>query len=217
LQGADTAIGERIDGIEEDITALIEEDERLAGLIEGHDDRIEALETAKTGFDTHFETVDGQIKALQNADTDFVQQFAAVNGTIEALGLADEGFTTKIGTLENYVGTPTGNLGALYPAVESLNQRLNDIVAEGGEPNQLNGISINGTLVPVNDSLIAELPVFAGATAGLVPVAANELTDYHFLSATGNWTNPFGDLGNLTVKEYVDKAAEEIVVEWSAI
>lgn len=217
LQSADTAIGQRIDGVEEDITALVEEDERLAGLIGGLDTRVGSLETAKAGFDTHFETVDGQIKSLQDADADFVQQLAAVNGTLEALGLADEGFATKISTLESYVGTPTGNLGALYPAVESLNQRLNDIVAEGGEPNQLNGISINGTLVSVNDGLIAELPVFAGTTAGLVPVATNELTNYHFLSATGNWTNPFGDLGNLTVKEYVDEATKEIVAEWSAI
>lgn len=217
LQGADTAIGERIDGIEEDITALVEEDERLAGLISGHTERIEALETAKTGFDTHFQTVDGKIEALETAKTGFDSQFETVNGKIAALEKADEGFVTHIGTLESYVGAPAGNLGALYPAVESLNQRLNNIVAEGGEPNQLNGISINGTLVPVNDGLIAELPIFTGSTAGLVSVAASELTANHILNAKGNWVNPFGDLGEKTVKEYVDQKVKEVVIEWSAI
>ena len=231
LQNADTAIGERIDGVEDDVSALVEEDERLAGLIDGHGDRIEvletakgdhagrieALETAKSGFDTHFQTVDGKIEALETAKTGFDTQFETVNGKITALEKADEGFETRIGTLEGYVGTPTGNLGALYPAVESLNQRLNDIVAEGGEPNQLNGISISGTLVPVNDSLIAELPIFIGSAAGLVPIATEGLTDHHMLNAKGNWVNPFGDLGEKTVKEYVDQKVEEIVVEWSAI
>lgn len=207
LQNADTAIGERIDGVEEDITALVDEDERLAGLIDGHDDRIEALETAKDGFDTHFETVDGQISALETAKEGFVSQFETVNGKITALEKADEGFVTRIGTLEGYVGTPTGNLGALYPAVESLNQRLNDIVAEGGEPNQLNGIAINGTLIPVNDGLIAEMPVFAGSTAGLVPVAAEDLTESHFLNAKGNWI----DVENMIDEKLAD------ALNWEAI
>lgn len=221
LQGADTAIGERIDGVEDDVSALVEEDERLAGLIDGHDDRIEvletakgdhagrieALETAKTGFDTHFETVDGKIAALETAKTGFDTQFETVNGKIAALEKADEGFETRVGTLEGYVGTPTGNLGALYPAVESLNQRLNDIVAEGGEPNQLNGISISGTLVPVNDGLIAELPIFIGSTAGLVPVAAEDLTAGYFLNAKGNWVD---------VENMVDTKIEEAFT-WSRI
>ena len=221
LQNADTAIGERIDGVEDDVSALVEEDERLAGLIDGHDDRIEvletakgdhagrieALETAKTGFDTHFQTVDGKIGALETAKTGFDSQFETVNGKITALEKADEGFETRIGTLEGYVGTPTGNLGALYPAVESLNQRLNDIVAEGGEPNQLNGISISGTLIPVNDGLIAELPIFIGSTAGLVPVAASELTENHMLNAKGNW---------IDVEEMIDEKLAD-ALNWEAI
>lgn len=207
LQGADAAIGERIDGIEEDITALVEEDERLAGLIGGHDERIEALETAKAGFDTHFETVDGKIEALETAKTGFDSQFETVNGKITALEKADEGFETRVGTLESYVGTPTGNLGALYPAIESLNKRLSDIVAGGGEPNQLNGIAINGTLIPVNDGLIAEMPVFAGSTAGLVPVAAEDLTESHFLNAKGNWI----DVENMIDEKLAD------ALNWEAI
>lgn len=178
LQQADTTINGRIDGVVEDLGELTAEDERLAGLIDGHDGRIEALETAKTGFDTHFETVDSQIKDLQDADTAFDGRLTTV-----------EGFETRIGTLEGYVGTPAKNLGALYPVVESLNERLEGIVAGGGEPNQVNGISIGGTKLEPNEAKIIDLPIFAGGTSGLVPVAAEDLTINHVLNAKGNWIN----------------------------
>lgn len=110
LQQADTTINGRIDGVVEDLGELTAEDERLAGLIDGYNGRIEALETAKTGFDTHFETVDGQIEALQNADTVFEDRLTTV-----------EGFESRIGTLETNVGSPSANFTtALFPAVEAL-------------------------------------------------------------------------------------------------
>lgn len=209
LQQADTTINGRIDGVVEDLGELTAEDERLAGLIDGHDGRIETLETAKDGFDTHFETVDGQIKALQDADTAFDGRLTTV-----------EGFETRIGTLEGYVGTPTKNLGALYPVVESLNERLEGIVAGGGEPNQVNGISIGGTKLEPNEAKIIDLPIFAGSTAGLVPVV-NGLDDTYYLNAAGEWTIPqdsrIGDLGDFsTVVDYVDNAIFEAFT-WSAI
>jgi len=213
LVNADTAINERIDeleqahetingaidAIEEDVAGLVTEDERLAGLISGHEDRIADLETAKTGFDTHFETVDGKIEALEQVDS---------------------GFETRVGTLEGYVGTPTKNLGALYPVVESLNERLEGIVAGGGEPNQINGVSINGTKLIPNEAKIIDLPIFAGSTAGLVPVV-NDLDNTYYLNAAGEWTIPqdarIGDLGDYeTVTEYVDNAISEAFT-WSAI
>ena len=179
LQQADTTINGRIDGVVEDLGELTAEDERLADLIDGHDDRIEALETAKDGFNTHFETVDGQIKALQDADTAFDGRLTTV-----------EGFDTRIGTLEGYVGTPAKNLGALYPVVESLSERLEGIVAGGGEPNQVNGVSISGTKLEPNEAKIIDLPIFVGSTAGLVPNVGSEVVvATSFLSAEGKWVD----------------------------
>lgn len=221
LQGADTAIGERIDGVEDDVSALVEEDERLAGLIDGHDDRIEvletakgdhagrieALETAKTGFDTHFQTVDGKIEALETAKTGFDTQFETVNGKITALEKADEGFETRVGDIETYLGTPATLQSALFPAVEALQQRIDGLVAVGGEANLINGLTINGSALTPNAEKIIDLPVFVGSTAGLVPVAASELTANHMLNAKGNWVD---------VAAMIDNKIEEVLT-WESI
>lgn len=194
LQQADTAIGERIDGVVEDLGELTDEDERLAGLIDGHDERIEALETAKNGFDTHFTTVDGQIKTLQEADT--------------ALG-------TRVGTLETRVGSPSTLETALFPAVEALQSRIDGLVAVGGEANLINGLTINGTALTPNAERIVDLPVFAGATAGLVPVVSKEIqasAENYYLNAAGAWVNP-----NFATKEYVDEAIADAAILWDSI
>jgi prefoldin subunit 5 len=210
LVDADTAINERIDGleqahetingaidaVEEDVAELVAEDERLAGLINGHEDRIADLETAKTGFDTHFETVDGKIEALEQADNSF---------------------ETRIGTLETNVGTPSENFKtALFPAVETLQGRIDGLVAVGGEANLINGLTINGTALVPNAERIVDLPVFAGSTAGLVPIV-NGLDNTYYLNAAGEWSVPqdsrIGDLGDYaTVVDYIDNK-----FTWSSI
>ena len=190
-------VQDALDLVEENVADLVTEDERLAGLITGHETRVGELETAKAGFDTHFETVDGKINALEQADN---------------------GFETRIGTLETNVGTPSENFKtALFPAVETLQSRIDGLVAVGGEANLINGLTINGTALTPNTERIIDLPVFAGTTAGLVPVAAEGLTDYHVLTAKGNWSNPFGDLGNKTVQAYVDDAIDSIAILWDSI
>ena len=211
LVDADTAINERIDGleqahetingaidaVEEDVADLVAEDERLAGLISGHEDRIADLETAKTGFDTHFETVDGKIEALEQADS---------------------GFETRVGTLETNVGTPSENFKtALFPAVETLQSRIDGLVAVGGEANLINGLTINGTALVPNAERIIDLPVFAGSTAGLVPVVGSEVKANYVLTANGLWSNPFGDLADKTVQQYVDDAVASVAVVWESI
>lgn len=186
------------EGIIEGHTSDIEEIngalERVDGEIDAIDEKILALEEANEGFVSQFETVNGKIEALEAADEAFTSQFETVNGKIEALEAADEAFETRIGsletdvsTLEGLVGSPTGDIGALYPAVESLNKRLADIVAEGGEPNQLNGIAINGTALIPNEALIIDLPIFDGSKFGLVPVAEEGIAETAVLSANGSW------------------------------
>lgn len=204
LQQADVTIGQRIDGVVEDLGELTAEDERLAGLITGHNGRIEALETAKTGFDTHFTTVDGQIKALQDADV-------ALQGRVTTV----EGFETRIGTLETNVGSPSTLQTALFPAVEALQARIDGLVAVGGEANLINGLTINGTALTPNAEKIIDLPIFAGSTAGLIPVVSEEIqasAENYYLNAAGVWVNP-----NFATKDYVDEAIADAAVLWSSI
>lgn len=210
LVDADTAINERIDGleqayetinneidaIEKNVADLVTEDGRLAGLIDGHENRIAALETAKEGFDAQFEAVDGKIAALEQADS---------------------GFETRIGTLETNVGTPSENFKtALFPAVETLQGRIDGLEAVGAEANLINGLTINGTALVPNAEKIIDLPVFAGSTAGLVPVV-DGLDNTYYLNAMGEWSIPqdsrIGDLGeHATVVDYIDNK-----LTWSSI
>lgn len=211
-------INGRIDDVAAEHETINSRIDTVSGNIESAVERIEALETAKEGFDTYFETVDGKIEGLEQADQNFVSQFETVNGKISALELVDEGFATRIGTLETNVGTPSENFKtALFPAVETLQSRIDGLVAVGGEANLINGLTINGTALVPNAERIIDLPVFAGTTAGLVPVAVEGLTNYHVLTAKGNWSNPFGDLGDKTVKAYVDDAIDSITILWESI
>lgn len=187
----------RIDNVAAEHETINSRIDDVSGNVNSAVERIEALETAKEGFDTHFETVDGKIESLE---------------------LVDEGFSTRIGTLETNVGTPSENFKtALFPAVETLQSRIDGLVAVGGEANLINGLTINGTALVPNTEKIIDLPIFAGTTAGLVPVAAEGLTNYHVLNAKGNWSNPFGDLGDKTVQAYVDEAIDAITILWESI
>lgn len=199
LEDADDALNERIDGIDTKISNLEQADATLGGRVTTIEEanlitRVGTLETAKTGFDTHFETVDEKIIALETAD---------------------QGFETRVGTLEGYVGTPTKNLGALYPVVESLSDRVNSFeeTLEGqgfGEFNKLETLTINGALLTPNEAKNIDLPIFAGSTSGLVPVVAEEIktsAESYFLNAAGAWVKP-----DFTTKEYVDE-----LVSWSPI
>ena len=223
LAAEHVTINEAIDAVEEDVAELVAEDTRLAGLISGHETRIGDLETAKAGFDTHFETVDGKIEALETADN---------------------GFETRIGNLEDNVGSPSeGFTSALFPAVEALQERIDGLTAQGGEPNLLNGVSIGGVkLTPDAQTKIVDMPIFAGVAAGLVPVVPETVTDKdnYFLNANGQWSvvnigdlgehntvtdyvdavlaSQLGDLGEHdTVTDYVDAAVTEATPMWGSI
>ena len=171
----------------------------------------DAASGVQANVDTLSESVDTLSTKVEELETDSAATETALNGIDEkivSLEAADTDFASRIGILENYVGTPTGDLGALYPVVESLNSRLNDIVAEGGEPNQLNGISINGTALVPNEALIVDLPIFAGSTAGLVPVVdSSVIAETSFLSAQGAW---------IDVTTLIDEAIDEALI-WEPI
>lgn len=178
--------------------------------------RIDDLVEADTEHNNKFQTIDGKITALENANTTSTNNLTAVDGRLQVL--------------EGYVGTPSGDLGALYPAVESLTSRVNEFedTLEGqgfGEFNKLETLTINGLLLTPNASKNIDLPIFAGAAAGLVPVVAGAAVgseDNYFLNAAGNWVVPadsrIGDLGGFsTVEEYVDNAVEQARIIWESI
>ena len=207
-----------IDGLTERVDALEDEDTTINGRIDGAIERVEALETAVE----HFEVVDGKIEALETAKAEFDDKFEVVDGKIAALEKADEGFETRIGVLEGNVGSPSeGFTSALFPAVEALQERIDGLTAQGGEPNLLNGVSIGGVkLTPDAQTKIVDMPIFAGSTAGLVPVV-NGLDNTYYLNAAGEWAVPMdsriGELGDFdTVVDYVDNAISA-AMSWSAI
>jgi len=184
------------EGIIEGHTSDIEE---INGAIERIDGEIDVLEEADRGFTSQFETVNGKIEALETADETFTSQFETVNGKIEALEAADIAFDTKVGSLETTLGNINSRVGApsegstitvLFPAVESLQNRINDleINSGAGELNIINGITINGTALTPDGSKNVALPIFDGSNIGLVPVVGDDIvTATSFLSAEGAW------------------------------
>lgn len=194
--------------------------ETLQGGIDDLQDSIDEINTTVGEHTTTLGTYATDIQGLKDDLNPLKETVADMGTTIGTLESATTDFDTRVGTLEGYVGTPSGNLGALYPAVESLNSRVNDITTKGGEPNQINGISILGTALVPNEALIVDLPIFAGNTAGLIPAAEASIqanaTNY-FLNAAGLWANPFGDLAGKSVQEYVDNAVTSVAVVWESI
>lgn len=204
LNGHDTAI-EGINGRLDGHDTAIEEAEGRLGTVEG---KVETLEQAKETADTQFETVNGKIEALEQANETAGTQFETINGKIEALEDADEALDTRVGDLEAYLGTPATLETALFPAVEALQQRIEGLVAVGGEANLINGLTINGTALVPNAEKIIDLPIFSEATAGLVPVVGETVVKAtSFLSAEGSW---------IDVAAMIDNKIDEALV-WEEI
>ena len=91
-----------------------------------------------------------------------------------------------------------------------MQERIDGLTAQGGEPNLINGVSIGGVkLTPDASTKIVDMPIFAGSTAGLVPVVDATITSpsVHALNAEGNWFD---------VESLVDTKIQEAMV-WEAI
>lgn len=213
-----TTLEGRVDTVEGEIDALQEQNAGFVTQFETVNGKITALEQKDTEFAGNFETINGKIDALEKKDAEFATQFETISGKITALESADTAFDTRVGnlegkvtTLETNVGSPSeGFTSALFPAVEALQERIDGLTAQGGEPNLINGVSINGVkLTPDASTKIVDMPIFAGATAGLVPVIAEAVTNpaVHALNAEGNWFD---------VEALIDSKLDEALV-WEAI
>lgn len=213
-----TTLEGRVDTAEGEIDALQEQNAGFVTAFESVNGKILALEQKDTEFAGKFETVNGKIEALEQKDTEFAAQFETINGKISDLEAADTAFDTRVGnlegrvtTLETNVGSPSeGFTSALFPAVEALQERIDGLTAQGGEPNLINGVSIGGVkLTPDASTKIVDMPVFAGSTAGLVPVVDATITNpsAYALNAEGNWFD---------VESLVDTKIQEAMV-WEAI
>ncbi len=183
LEAANTAIGERIDGVVADVALKAVKSEVDAALADKAD---------KSAFDTHVETYNEFVESyaadketfatttdLDNkvdtttyendketfaTKTDVSGQFAAAGQRIglveEAIGKEAEGddaatgLYKKIGDLgvdvaTNYatkteVAGVDAKTGSNTTLITNLSKRIDDIVAEGGEPNTINNIKVNG-------------------------------------------------------------------------
>lgn len=195
--------------------------EYVNGKVKTLQDNIDAINTTVGQHTEQLANQDKDIQTLKDDVAPLKESVADINSTIA--GYAN--FDDRIGTLEDYVGTPSKNLGALYPVIESLSDRVNSFeeTLEGqgfGEFNKLETLTINGTLLTPNEAKTIDLPIFAGTTSGLVPVA-NALDNTYYLNAAGEWSVPMdsriGDLGDfVTVVEYVDNAIN-VALTWSEI
>lgn len=195
--------------------------ETLQGNIDDLQDNIDEINTTVGEHTTALGTHATDIQTLKDEVAPLKESVESINETLT--GFVD--FEDRIGSLEDYVGTPTKDLGALYPIVESLSDRVNSFeeTLEGqgfGEFNKLETLTINGTLLTPNEAKTIDLPIFAGSTAGLVPVA-DTLNNTYYLNAVGEWSIPMdsrvGDLGDFaTVVDYVDNAIN-VALTWSEI
>lgn len=164
-----------------------------------------------TGYADDIAANAAAIEELQNADASLTEEIENVQGQLDTQ--ADE-----LDNLKASVGSPSESFtAALFPTVESLQSRIDGLVATGGEANLINGIAIDGTSITPDASKIVNLPSFSGSTAGLVPVVAAGVEANYVLTANGLWANPFGDMGSLTVKEYVDESVANAALMWEEI
>lgn len=204
--------------------------EGINGRLDGHDtaigeaeDRLDLVEEEVDSLDT---TVGTLRTDLNNLGTTVGTLRSDVDGLASRMDDAESAITTlntSVGTLNNEIvdlkavvgASSTGSTSSLFSAVETLQTRIDGLVATGGEANILNGIAINGVNVAIDETTkIANLPIFAGSTSGLVPVASEivqKAPEEYFLNATGQWSDA------LASKVYVDQAVAEAMTIWEPI
>lgn len=186
LEGADATINGRIDGVAADVAKKADAGAMETALADKID--VETFEGAVTEIydelDATVEDLEGQIAAklstadFDNAKGDFAlaanvnSQFTAMGGRVDAAdeaieanakAIADhaaeaaETYATKteLGTVENKADGNT-NL------ITNLTSRLDGIVAQGGEPNTINTIKVNGVAQAITEKTVdITVPVIA--------------------------------------------------------
>ena len=124
----------------------------------------------------------------------------------------------RIDDVEATLNTETTGL---VDIASDLQTRVGSLEAVGAEKNVLVGVSLNNTVFAPNEERIVDIiiPNFNGTVAGLVPVAANGLTNkaQHFLNAEGNWASiNIGNLGaHTSITDYIDAKIVETTPIWS--
>lgn len=175
LEGADATINGRIDGVAADVAKKAD---------------AEAMTTALAGkvdnstLETTVEDLEGQIAAkLSVADFDNAKgafalaadvnsQFTAIGGRVDAADEAIEANTEALNTFKTEVATDYATkteLGAVEDKADSntnlitnLTGRLDGIVAQGGEPNTINTIKVNGVAQAITEKTVdIAVPVIA--------------------------------------------------------
>ena len=127
-----------------------------------------------------------QLTAVSNALDNTNTNLTAVSN---ALGKATEGTTAGTG---------------LFARVENLEKKL-----ETGNLCKIESVSINGTPIEIINKNI-EIPTFAGATSGLVPVSTGSSS--LFLNGAGEWAAPQDSrIGNLTIGDQVYGTVESYI------
>lgn len=186
LEGADATINGRIDGVAADVAKKADAEAMEAALADKVDvDTFEgAVEEIYNELDATVEDLEGQIAAklsiadFDNAKGDFAlaadtnSAFTAMGARVDAADAAIEANTEALNTFKTEVATDYATkteLGAVEDKADSntnlitnLTGRLDGIVAQGGEPNTINTIKVNGVAQAITEKTVdIAVPVIA--------------------------------------------------------
>jgi hypothetical protein len=178
LEAADTAIGERIDGVVADVALKAVKTEVDAALdLKADKSALEsAVETINGTIDGHVETLQGGIDAkLDKSEWDNTKGTFAVKTEVagefttigQRIDLADENigkntealnaFKTEVATdyaTKTEVAGVDAKADSNTNLITNLTGRLDGIVAQGGEPNTINTIKVNGVAQAITEKTV---------------------------------------------------------------
>jgi hypothetical protein len=186
LEGADATINGRIDSVAADVAKKADADAMETALADKVDvETFEGtVEEIYDELDATVEDLEGQIAAklsvadFDNAKGDFAlaadvnSQFTALGGRVDAADEAIEANTEALNTFKTEVATDyatkTEVAGVDAKAdsntnlITNLTGRLDGIVAQGGEPNTINTIKVNGVAQAITEKTVdIAVPVIA--------------------------------------------------------
>ena len=99
---------------------------------------------------------------IATAKQEVIDDAAGKYATTEALGQLETNLDARLNTLETYDHSTYATKGAVESntnSISNLTERLNGIVAQGGEPNTINTIKVNGVVQAIDSEKAVNIEV----------------------------------------------------------
>lgn len=169
IEGLQTLVGDDTTGLVKDVADLkaVDVDGKINGALQSYDTSDEVDAKVKTVQDA-VDAIEIPVKSVEQSE------FTLTDGKLSVNAIAQNKVTGLAEALEALASKDTihdTNIASNTTSINNLTTRINDITAQGGEPNTINEIKANGVALAIVDKIV-DIPAATFERFGLVKLGS---------------------------------------------